>query len=50
MNPAALKVCLPELQKGGIVIANEDEFTPRIWPRPNTTPIRWRTVRSTATA
>ncbi len=28
MNPAALKVCLPELQKGGIIIANEDEFTP----------------------
>jgi len=27
MNPAALKVCLPELQKGGIVIANEDAFT-----------------------
>jgi 2-oxoglutarate/2-oxoacid ferredoxin oxidoreductase subunit alpha len=27
MNPAALKVCLPELQKGGIIIANEDEFT-----------------------
>jgi len=28
MNPAALKVCLPELQKGGIIIANEDAFTP----------------------
>ncbi|NLF71307.1 MAG: 2-oxoacid:acceptor oxidoreductase subunit alpha [Candidatus Anammoximicrobium sp.] len=28
MNPAALKVCLPELQQGGIVIANEDAFTP----------------------
>jgi 2-oxoglutarate/2-oxoacid ferredoxin oxidoreductase subunit alpha len=27
MNPAALKVCLSELQKGGIIIANEDEFT-----------------------
>lgn len=27
MNPAALKVCLPELQKGGIIIANEDAFT-----------------------
>ncbi len=27
MNPAALQVCLPELQKGGIIIANEDEFT-----------------------
>ena len=28
MNPAALKVCLPELQKGGIIIANQDAFTP----------------------
>ncbi len=28
MNPAALKVNLPELQPGGIIIANEDEFTP----------------------
>ncbi len=26
MNPAALKVSLPELQKGGIVIVNQDEF------------------------
>ena len=28
MNPAALKVNLPELQPGGILIVNEDEFTP----------------------
>ena len=28
MNPAALKVNLPDLQPGGIVIVNEDEFTP----------------------
>ena len=28
MNAAALKVCLPELQKGGIIIANEDAFSP----------------------
>ena len=28
MNPAALKVNLPELQPGGIIVANEDEFTP----------------------
>jgi 2-oxoglutarate ferredoxin oxidoreductase subunit alpha len=28
MNPAALKVNLSELQPGGIVIVNEDEFTP----------------------
>ncbi len=28
MNPAALKVCLPEMQSGGIVIANQDAFTP----------------------
>lgn len=27
MNPAALKVSLPELQPGGIVIVNQDEFT-----------------------
>jgi len=27
MNPAALKVNLPELQRGGIVLVNEDEFT-----------------------
>ena len=27
MNPAALKVNLPELERGGIVIANEDGFT-----------------------
>ncbi len=28
MNPAALKANLPELERGGIVIANEDGFTP----------------------
>jgi len=28
MNPAALRVNLPDLQPGGIVIVNEDEFTP----------------------
>ena len=28
MNPAALKVNLPDLQPGGIVIVDEDEFTP----------------------
>ena len=28
MNPAALKVNLRELQPGGIVVVNEDEFTP----------------------
>lgn len=28
MNPAALKVCLPELEQGGIIIVNQDEFTP----------------------
>jgi 2-oxoglutarate ferredoxin oxidoreductase subunit alpha len=28
MNPAALKVSLPDLQPGGIIIVNEDEFTP----------------------
>jgi len=27
MNPAALKVSLPELQSGGILIVNQDEFT-----------------------
>jgi 2-oxoglutarate/2-oxoacid ferredoxin oxidoreductase subunit alpha len=27
MNPAALKVNLPELERGGIIIANEDGFT-----------------------
>jgi len=27
MNPAALKVCLSEVQPGGIIIANEDAFT-----------------------
>lgn len=27
MNPAALKVCLPEVQPGGIVVANQDAFT-----------------------
>ena len=26
MNPAALKANLPELERGGIVIANEDGF------------------------
>ena len=28
MNPAALKVHLPQLEPGGIIVANEDEFTP----------------------
>lgn len=28
MNPAALKVSLPDLQPGGIIILNVDEFTP----------------------
>lgn len=28
MNPAALKVSLPELQRSGIVIVNTDDFTP----------------------
>jgi 2-oxoglutarate/2-oxoacid ferredoxin oxidoreductase subunit alpha len=28
MNPAALKVNLPDIQQGGIVILDEDEFTP----------------------
>lgn len=28
MNPAALKVSLPDLQPGGIIIVNVDEFTP----------------------
>ncbi len=28
MNPAALKVSLPDVQAGGIIIANVDEFTP----------------------
>src|SRR5208337_732527 len=28
MNPAALKVNLPDLQHGGILIVDEDEFTP----------------------
>lgn len=28
MNPAALKVNLPALQPGGIIVVNEDEFTP----------------------
>ena len=28
MNPAALKVNLAELQPGGVIVANEDEFTP----------------------
>jgi 2-oxoglutarate ferredoxin oxidoreductase subunit alpha len=27
MNPAALKVHLPELEPGGVIVANEDEFT-----------------------
>jgi len=27
MNPAALRVCLPELQEGGIIIANQDAFS-----------------------
>jgi len=28
MNPAALKVCVGELYEGGMLIVNEDEFTP----------------------
>jgi len=28
MNPAALKVCLPEVEPGGILMVNTDEFTP----------------------
>jgi len=28
MNPAALKVNLPELERGGILVVNADEFTP----------------------
>lgn len=27
MNPAALKVCLPELEPGGIIVVNEDAFS-----------------------
>ena len=27
MNPAALKVSLPDVQPGGIIVVNEDEFT-----------------------
>lgn len=27
MNPAALKVCLPELERGGVIIVNTDAFT-----------------------
>lgn len=27
MNPAALKVCLPDLEKGGVLIVNTDAFT-----------------------
>jgi 2-oxoglutarate ferredoxin oxidoreductase subunit alpha len=30
MNPAALKVNLPDLEMGGTLIVNTDEFTPRI--------------------
>jgi 2-oxoglutarate ferredoxin oxidoreductase subunit alpha len=28
MNPAALKVHLPDIPKGGVIVINEDEFTP----------------------
>ena len=27
MNPAALKVCLPDLEKGGVIVINTDAFT-----------------------
>lgn len=27
MNPAALKVCLPELERGGVIVLNTDAFT-----------------------
>ena len=37
MNPAALKVNLADLQPGGIIIVNEDEFTARNLAKANTT-------------
>jgi 2-oxoglutarate/2-oxoacid ferredoxin oxidoreductase subunit alpha len=49
MNPAALKTNLGMLEKGGIVIANEDEFTARNRTRPGTRQIRSRTAAWTGT-
>ena len=40
MNPAALKVNLPDLQPGGLIIVNEDEFTPANLAKART-PANW---------
>ena len=40
MNPAALKVNLPDLQPGGIIIVNEDEFTADNLAKADTRPTR----------
>ena len=50
MNPAALKVNLAELERGGIVIVNEDGFTKPTCARPATTRTRSTTDRSTTSS
>ena len=46
MNPAALKVNVDQLRDGGLIIADEGEFTPAASPRRAMIPIRWRTAAS----
>ena len=49
LNPAALKVNLPELKPGGIVILDRAASTSAACARPGSPPTRARTARSTAT-
>jgi 2-oxoglutarate ferredoxin oxidoreductase subunit alpha len=48
MNPAALKVNVAALRDGGMIIADEGEFSPVTSLRRVTTPIRWKTAASPA--
>lgn len=45
MNPAALKVNLPKLKLGGLVIADSGEFGKRNWARPDMMSIHWKMAR-----
>ena len=50
MNPAALRVNLPDLKTGGILIVNADDFKDTDLRRPASRRARSTTTRSTATA
>ena len=46
MNPAALKANIADLEPGGTIIVNSDDFTPSNLRRPTTTATRWKTAAS----